>query len=183
MFLPSRPVRILFLSLFYFYSLSNQIINASFDQGLPSSTLAPSTFECKVCGYIYDELKGYPADDISPGTKWPSLPHRYACPVCKADRDEFKPLFTDSFYMQRALQLASSARGHARPNPVVGCVIVDEDGAVVGEGWHVKAGRDHAEVMALKQAGSRATGATAYVSLEPCNHYGRTPPCTLSLIK
>jgi diaminohydroxyphosphoribosylaminopyrimidine deaminase/5-amino-6-(5-phosphoribosylamino)uracil reductase len=85
--------------------------------------------------------------------------------------------------MKRAIELASNARGKTHPNPCVGCVIVESNGTIVGEGWHVKAGEDHAEVMALKLAGAKANGATAYVSLEPCNHYGKTPPCTLALLK
>ncbi|MEL4505730.1 bifunctional diaminohydroxyphosphoribosylaminopyrimidine deaminase/5-amino-6-(5-phosphoribosylamino)uracil reductase RibD [Luteococcus sp. H138] len=83
--------------------------------------------------------------------------------------------------MQRALELA--ARGpEADPNPRVGCVLLDADGATVGEGWHEGAGTDHAEVMALKAAGPAARGATAVVTLEPCNHTGRTGPCAQALI-
>lgn len=81
--------------------------------------------------------------------------------------------------MRRALRLA--ARGYTYPNPMVGCVLV-RDGEVVGEGWHPAAGQPHAEVFALRQAGERARGATAYVSLEPCAHFGRTPPCADALI-
>lgn len=84
--------------------------------------------------------------------------------------------------MQRCLELARQAAGRTSPNPLVGCVIV-QDGEIVGEGFHPKAGEPHAEVFALQAAGDRATGATAYVSLEPCNHYGRTPPCTEALIQ
>ncbi|MTV47642.1 bifunctional diaminohydroxyphosphoribosylaminopyrimidine deaminase/5-amino-6-(5-phosphoribosylamino)uracil reductase RibD [Heliobacillus mobilis] len=84
-------------------------------------------------------------------------------------------------YMARALELASLARGRTSPNPVVGCVIV-KDGQVVGEGYHEKAGTPHAEVHALRQAGDKAQGATLYVTLEPCSHYGRTPPCVEAVI-
>ncbi|MDA8228633.1 MAG: bifunctional diaminohydroxyphosphoribosylaminopyrimidine deaminase/5-amino-6-(5-phosphoribosylamino)uracil reductase RibD [Desulfitobacterium hafniense] len=84
--------------------------------------------------------------------------------------------------MQRALDLAKKATGRTSPNPLVGCVIV-RDGKVVGEGYHLKAGTPHAEVHALNEAGELAKGATAYVSLEPCSHYGRTPPCADALIK
>lgn len=87
----------------------------------------------------------------------------------------------DTQYMVRAIQLAKKGWYTARPNPRVGCVIVN-DGTVVGEGWHHRAGQAHAEANALAQAGERARGATAYVSLEPCNHQGRTPPCTTALI-
>lgn len=83
--------------------------------------------------------------------------------------------------MRRCLALAQQAAGRTAPNPLVGCVIV-RDGEIVGEGFHPKAGEPHAEVFALQAAGERAAGATAYVSLEPCNHYGRTPPCTEALI-
>ncbi|GAQ83777.1 diaminohydroxyphosphoribosylaminopyrimidine deaminase [Klebsormidium nitens] len=89
---------------------------------------------------------------------------------------------TDIRYMRRALRLAVMARGYTSPNPMVGCVIV-KNGTVVGEGWHPKAGEPHAEVFALADARSEAQGATAYVTLEPCNHYGRTPPCTEALIR
>lgn len=88
----------------------------------------------------------------------------------------------DQIHMNRAITLASQALGQTSPNPCVGCVIVDQEGNVIGEGYHHKAGQSHAEVLALKQAGAKAKGSTAYVSLEPCNHYGRTPPCTLALI-
>jgi diaminohydroxyphosphoribosylaminopyrimidine deaminase / 5-amino-6-(5-phosphoribosylamino)uracil reductase len=76
----------------------------------------------------------------------------------------------------RALELAERGRGTTRPNPVVGAVVV-RDGNVVGEGWHERAGGPHAEVAALKQAGDLARGATLFVTLEPCTHHGRTPPC------
>lgn len=83
--------------------------------------------------------------------------------------------------MQRCLQLARRALGRTSPNPLVGAIIV-RDGEVVGEGFHPQAGAPHAEIFALREAGERAAGATAYVNLEPCNHYGRTPPCTEALI-
>lgn len=88
----------------------------------------------------------------------------------------------DLFFMQHALELAERARGHVSPNPLVGAVVV-AGGAVVGEGYHARAGEPHAEVMALDQAGERAQGATIYVTLEPCNHYGRTPPCSLAILR
>jgi diaminohydroxyphosphoribosylaminopyrimidine deaminase/5-amino-6-(5-phosphoribosylamino)uracil reductase len=88
----------------------------------------------------------------------------------------------DSKQMLRALALASIAAGDVFPNPLVGCVIVNDDGEVVGEGYHPKAGEPHAEVFALRAAGENARGATAYVSLEPCNHFGRTPPCSRALV-
>lgn len=87
----------------------------------------------------------------------------------------------DTFYMARALELARKGIYSAHPNPRVGCVIV-RDGEVVGEGWHVRAGEPHAEVYALRQAGEKARGATAYVTLEPCSHHGRTPPCADALV-
>lgn len=84
--------------------------------------------------------------------------------------------------MQRCLHLAKQAAGFTTPNPLVGCVI-ERDGEIVGEGYHPKAGEPHAEVFALRAAGDKAKGATAYVSLEPCNHFGRTPPCSDALVK
>jgi diaminohydroxyphosphoribosylaminopyrimidine deaminase/5-amino-6-(5-phosphoribosylamino)uracil reductase len=88
---------------------------------------------------------------------------------------------TDTVYMARALQLAAEGLYTTQPNPRVGCVIV-KDGQIIGEGFHARAGQPHAEVHALQQAGAQATGATAYVTLEPCAHYGRTPPCANALI-
>ena len=87
----------------------------------------------------------------------------------------------DYQFMSRALQLAARGLYSTDPNPRVGCVLV-RDGAVIGEGWHARAGGPHAEVLALRAAGERARGATAYVSLEPCCHHGRTPPCSDALI-
>lgn len=83
-------------------------------------------------------------------------------------------------YMDRAIRL--SRRGFPAPNPHVGCVLV-RDGRIVGEGWHAYAGAPHAEAVALAQAGETACGADAYVTLEPCDHYGRTPPCSLALLR
>jgi len=87
----------------------------------------------------------------------------------------------DFHFMQHALDLARKGVGLASPNPTVGCVIV-HDGAIVGQGFHQYHWRDHAEIVALKQAGDRARGATLYVTLEPCNHTGRTGPCTEAII-
>lgn len=87
----------------------------------------------------------------------------------------------DARHMARALELARKGVYSTHPNPRVGCVIV-RDGETVGEGWHVQAGGPHAEVHALRQAGDRARGATAYVTLEPCSHHGRTPPCADALV-
>lgn len=84
--------------------------------------------------------------------------------------------------LQRAIELADRGAGAALPNPVVGCVLLGPDGTVVGEGFHERAGGPHAEVAALAAAGGRAAGATAVVSLEPCNHTGRTGPCSEALI-
>ncbi len=82
---------------------------------------------------------------------------------------------------ERALELAERGRGETHPNPVVGAVVVAGD-EVVGEGWHERAGGAHAEVVALEAAGERARGATLYVTLEPCAHYGRTPPCVDAIV-
>lgn len=87
----------------------------------------------------------------------------------------------DRMYMARAFELAQKGRFTTSPNPNVGCVIVLND-EIVGEGYHQKAGEPHAEVFALRMAGDKAKGATAYVTLEPCSHHGRTPPCAEALI-
>lgn len=92
-----------------------------------------------------------------------------------------EPLILDSRMMARALQLALKGLYTTAPNPRVGCVLV-RAGEIVGEGWHIRAGEGHAEVNALAQAGERARGATAYVTLEPCSHAGKTPPCADTLI-
>jgi diaminohydroxyphosphoribosylaminopyrimidine deaminase / 5-amino-6-(5-phosphoribosylamino)uracil reductase len=86
-----------------------------------------------------------------------------------------------ALFMSRALELAARGEGYVEPNPMVGCVIV-RDGAVVGEGWHQKFGGPHAEIEALRVAGPAARGATAFITLEPCCHHGKTPPCTEALI-
>ena len=85
-------------------------------------------------------------------------------------------------WMQRALQLAALGAGRTSPNPLVGCVVLDAGGRLVGEGFHAIAGGPHAEVVALRQAGERARGGTAVVTLEPCCHHGRTPPCSAALL-
>jgi diaminohydroxyphosphoribosylaminopyrimidine deaminase/5-amino-6-(5-phosphoribosylamino)uracil reductase len=87
----------------------------------------------------------------------------------------------DAGWMRRALELAARGQGTTHPNPMVGCVLVQGD-VVVGEGWHERAGGPHAEAAALAAAGDRARGATAYVTLEPCAHVGRTPPCADALV-
>ena len=84
--------------------------------------------------------------------------------------------------LERALELAERGRGTTHPNPVVGAVLV-RDGQVVGEGWHERAGGPHAEVVALDEAGERARGATLYVTMEPCSHHGRTPPCVDAVLQ
>jgi len=89
---------------------------------------------------------------------------------------------TDQAWLERALELAERGRGTTAPNPIVGAVLV-RDGEAVGEGWHERAGGAHAEVVALEAAGERARGATFYVTLEPCAHQGRTPPCADALVE
>ena len=91
-------------------------------------------------------------------------------------------LTQDQIWMRLAIELARQGQYSTNPNPNVGCVIV-KDGIVVGEGFHPKAGQPHAEVFAMRQAGDQARGATAYVTLEPCAHYGRTPPCAKGLVE
>ncbi|WP_104470531.1 bifunctional diaminohydroxyphosphoribosylaminopyrimidine deaminase/5-amino-6-(5-phosphoribosylamino)uracil reductase RibD [Acinetobacter indicus] len=91
-------------------------------------------------------------------------------------------LTQDQIWMQRAIELARLGQYSTKPNPNVGCVLV-KDGQLVGEGYHPRAGQPHAEVFALRDAGDAARGATAYVTLEPCAHYGRTPPCAKGLVE
>ncbi len=91
-------------------------------------------------------------------------------------------LKTDKDYMQLALDLAASALGKTNPNPVVGAVLV-KNGVIVGTGLHRKAGEPHAEVHAFNMAGEHAEGATLYVTLEPCSHFGKTPPCANLVVK
>ena len=93
-----------------------------------------------------------------------------------------QPSHSHSSYMKEALELASRGRYTVSPNPMVGCVIVKNE-KIIGIGFHEKAGGPHAEIIALQQAGSAAKDAIAYVTLEPCCHYGRTPPCTDALIR
>lgn len=88
----------------------------------------------------------------------------------------------DRAMMQKCLEQARLALGKTAPNPLVGAVVV-KDGEIIGTGFHPGAGQPHAEVFALREAGEQAQGATIYVSLEPCNHYGRTPPCSEALVK
>ncbi len=88
----------------------------------------------------------------------------------------------DRAMMQKCLELARQALGKTAPNPMVGAVVV-KDGQIIGTGFHPGAGQPHAEVFALREAGEQAKGATIYVSLEPCNHYGRTPPCSEALVQ
>lgn len=95
-------------------------------------------------------------------------------------KTQFSP--QDVAFMQLALDLAKQGEFTTTPNPSVGCVLV-KDGEVVGKGFHAKAGEPHAEVMALRKAGEKARGATAYVTLEPCSHFGRTPPCAKGLVE
>ena len=89
---------------------------------------------------------------------------------------------TDKEYMQEALRIAANAKGRTSPNPLVGAVIV-KDGKIIAEGWHRQAGTPHAEIYALKMAGELAKGAILYVTLEPCSHFGRTPPCANAIVE
>ena len=91
-------------------------------------------------------------------------------------------MMNDELYMKRAIRLAKMATGHTSPNPLVGAVVV-KDNTIVGEGYHHKAGEAHAEVHALDVAGEQAKGATLYVTLEPCAHYGKTPPCAKRVVE
>jgi diaminohydroxyphosphoribosylaminopyrimidine deaminase / 5-amino-6-(5-phosphoribosylamino)uracil reductase len=86
-------------------------------------------------------------------------------------------------YMREAIELAEQGRGTTNPNPMVGAIIIDDDGSIISKGYHKKAGEAHAEVNAIKAAHGNTNGKTMVVTLEPCNHYGRTPPCTKAIIK
>lgn len=102
------------------------------------------------------------------------------CPESVSDSGYFlwgETMITDQTYMKRALELANKGRGFTTPNPMVGAVIV-KNGEIIGEGYHQKAGEPHAEVNAIDSATESVEGATMYVTLEPCSHYGRTPPCS-----
>ncbi|MFQ5688975.1 MAG: bifunctional diaminohydroxyphosphoribosylaminopyrimidine deaminase/5-amino-6-(5-phosphoribosylamino)uracil reductase RibD [Gemmatimonadota bacterium] len=99
-----------------------------------------------------------------------------------ATREEERHVGADAAFMRRAVSLAERGWGRVSPNPLVGAVVV-HDGRIVGEGYHAEYGGDHAEVVALREAGERASGATLYVTLEPCTHVGKTPPCTRAILK
>ena len=88
---------------------------------------------------------------------------------------------TDIHFMTLALDLAEKGHGLVSPNPMVGAVVVS-DGEIVGRGYHIKAGSSHAEIIAINEAGDRCRGATIYVNMEPCCHFGKTPPCTDAII-
>src|SRR4051812_19113050 len=92
------------------------------------------------------------------------------------------PVDRDPHFMTRALELAANGRYSVSPNPMVGCVIVLE-GEIIGEGWHRRAGEAHAEIEALRNCRDDPRGATMYVTLEPCAHHGRTPPCANAVIE
>jgi len=89
----------------------------------------------------------------------------------------------DHRHLQRALELAQRSFGLSSPNPNVGAVLVDDNGNIVGEGFHAYDRVKHAEILAIEEAGERARGATLYINLEPCSHHGRTGPCVEALIK
>ena len=102
-------------------------------------------------------------------------------PVLSEAKQQIPQTGSDEKYMRQALDLAVRAIGRTSPNPMVGALLV-RDGAIVGSGWHRAAGTPHAEIHALKEAGAKARGSTLYVTLEPCCHYGRTPPCVDAII-
>jgi diaminohydroxyphosphoribosylaminopyrimidine deaminase/5-amino-6-(5-phosphoribosylamino)uracil reductase len=114
--------------------------------------------------------------DLAPG----KLPAGIFCE--RGKRSMHLPTLNDEFYMRLALQLAAGTAGQTGLNPAVGCVVV-KDGRIVGTGAHLKRGEAHAEVHALDMAGAEAEGATVYVTLEPCSHHGKTPPCADRLIR
>jgi diaminohydroxyphosphoribosylaminopyrimidine deaminase / 5-amino-6-(5-phosphoribosylamino)uracil reductase len=93
------------------------------------------------------------------------------------------PNQNDEYWILRTLELAQRAKGHTSPNPMVGAIVLDAQGNLIAEGYHEKAGSPHAEVIALRKAGEKAKGGTLYINLEPCSHYGRTPPCTKAIME
>jgi diaminohydroxyphosphoribosylaminopyrimidine deaminase/5-amino-6-(5-phosphoribosylamino)uracil reductase len=113
------------------------------------------------------------------GVRWRTLSETFETETRFAKK--LKKSMSDTDWMRRALELALRGQGYVEPNPMVGAVIV-RDGEVVGEGWHQRFGEAHAEVNALAAAGERARGATLYVTLEPCCHHGKTPPCTDAIL-
>ncbi|GBF92646.1 riboflavin biosynthesis [Raphidocelis subcapitata] len=141
----------------------------------------PAAGSSRACGT--SKLRRAPVSVAAPAASAArgAAPTRRRAPMCAAAA--LSPVTgEDRVFMNAALDLAMRAYGKTHPNPHVGCVIV-RDGAVVGEGFHPQAGQPHAEVFALRGAGQAARGATAYVTLEPCNHYGRTPPCSQALVE
>ncbi|XP_056175801.1 riboflavin biosynthesis protein PYRD, chloroplastic-like [Syzygium oleosum] len=165
-----------------------QLLELSFPNPLTPSDLPPSAhfFACTTSLWHPPIKLGYNSGSVARlytssgklsrplmGLEKSSQSVRVQCGMAEHD---------DSFYMRRCVELARTAFGCTSPNPMVGCVIV-KDGKIVGEGFNPKAGQPHAEVFALRDAGDLVENATAYVSLEPCDHYGRTPPCTEALIR
>ena len=109
------------------------------------------------------------------------LTHVYSMPMRGDLVLTMERLELDRWHMRRALELAMLGQGHVEPNPMVGCVIA-QGAEIIGEGWHRRFGEAHAEVEALRIAGKRARGATMFVTLEPCCHHGKTPPCTKAIL-
>ena len=123
-------------------------------------------------GRMKDEAGDHPSEagDLTHPSSF--IPHPSSLILRPSDQ-----AFLDTWHMQRALELAVQGQGLVEPNPMVGCVIA-RGAEIVGEGWHRRFGQAHAEIEALRIAGPRARGATLYVTLEPCCHQGKTPPCT-----
>ena len=121
-------------------------------------------------------------DEGRDATLWRPVPHSsFLIPLLSARYIGLVDSPSDSHFMRRALALAERGWGQTAPNPLVGAVVV-RDGEVVGEGFHERFGEAHAEIVALREAGDRARGATVYVTLEPCAHHGKTPPCADALV-
>jgi diaminohydroxyphosphoribosylaminopyrimidine deaminase/5-amino-6-(5-phosphoribosylamino)uracil reductase len=111
---------------------------------------------------------------------WSKTPIAITCNYHECDFTEFS--MNEEYWMRRVLRLAEKGRGSTSPNPMVGAILV-KDGKVVGEGYHSKAGEAHAEIVALQQSGEEARGTILYLNLEPCTHYGKTPPCAPQVIE
>src|SRR5579863_2786412 len=151
-------------------------------RGAPTSATLPAPLaasSCRCCRRIRPPTMLRPPAGARNERHWSAA----SAAACAGAFTLMAAMFSDfdRFAMQRALTLAARGLESTDPNPRAGCVIAQR-GRIVGEGWHERAGEAHAEVVALRAAASQAAGAAAYVTLEPCSHHGRTPPCVEALL-